>query len=681
MDPKLDRAAFEAEILDYDEESRGEYRVEQICPVWSTGREALLLVRPHEEAEEAVEDILDAFSDRMQAFFRTMSSATVDRAWRGKGGARLENIPSGRDFVRLAHDSDRNYSGYENIYRGIRALAPHLEDCRFVISEGYGTWVDEYRVVDGELLFERGRAKTDYIDDLLAYYEREAQDRGDDPPWIRFAARALADWAAFHLGQAEHPSKAEAERTRHLGTGRSLVERALALHRGTMVCAQMARLLRLEDRPAEAREWFERHAALTADPETLLSAAFASVEEGDAAGAQSWLGRLLEAAPEHRAAHQLLGLLAHQASEHERSREHMRDAFELCVAAHEAGHDVAKHAELLHRNGLYKELLEVYVSALDEHLETEARREVLALELLVWAELFRIKMCHDIAKPESTELAALYYDRVHSLDELGGRVSVAHALYLRQAELPGSDALLESLLEADADHLEALSELGASAFDEGAWPLAIERLERAVLRSLETGTGGYHRGLDSSRLITAMLNQGNALLEVGGDADCAAADALFERGLAMVELLDGSRAAWFALVLRRSVAHTLRGRHAEALALAEEACLLAPDSVHAMSEVASCLNNLGNYEDALAAVALAAELEPEVWHVPYVQACVLAKTDGPLAKIIALLARAIELSPDHREMIADDPDFEAIRASAAFRALVKGDPAGNAGTS
>ncbi|PRP91388.1 Tetratricopeptide repeat protein [Enhygromyxa salina] len=668
---KLDGPTFEAEIGDYDEEYRCEFKVGQITPVWGTACEAFLLVRP--EAEDAVAAIFEGFSDRLLGFFRAMTSEAVDKTWKGDRGAVLEPVPPGRIFVRLAHDADRNYAGYENIYRRIVELAPHVEDCRFVISEDYNTWVDAYRIVDGELVFERGWAENEFVDGLSDYYEREAQARPADRAWVRFAARELADWAAYHLGRAEHPSRSKGERRKSRKLGRGYVERALALdEREAMCCAQMARLLRLERRPAEAREWFERHAALTADPETLLAGAFASIEAGDDAGAPAWLEQVLDADPEHQAAHQLLALLADRAGEHERAREHARAAFELCVSARAAGRGLAVHAELLHRSGLYRELLAVYLDALDGLVETEARREALARELLVWAELFRIKMCHGIEVAESTELAVRFYERVHALHPLGGDVYTAHALFLRQAKREGSDALLESLLDSQPDHLEALSELGASAFRREDWPRAIELLERAVERARETGAGGYRRNFDSSQLIRAMLNQGNRLLERGGEANYADADAWFVRALATVARLGGERAAWYALVLRRCAAHTLRGLHREAFAFAEEAVELAPGSVHAMSELASCYCNLGHYGDALAAVELAAELASDYWHVPYVRACVLARTGAPLADVITSLARALELEPGRRELIAGDPDFETIRERAEFRALVDG---------
>lgn len=654
---KLDRAGFEAEIGDYDEEYRCELQILPITPLWGTSHEALLLVRPG--LERVVEAIVGGFTECVKLCFHLRPSADLERV-RHSEGAVTRPIPPERLFVELGHYSDRAYAGYENIYRGIRELAPHLEDCRFVISERYAAWVDEYRIYAGELAFARGSAEDDDFEEFLDYLEAEAERRPDDLDWVRFVARHLASLAAFDLERAQRCAQKSPARMELRETARRLLERAQRIdEHEAVVCAQMGHLLRLEQRPAEAREWFERHAALTSNPHELFAAALASIEAGDHAAARRWLARLLDADPRHQAALQILAMIATREGNVDEASRRARAAFQLGVEARVAGRPSAPHATLVHESELDAELLATYLAHVVPEGPDEGR--VLATELLLWASLLH----RGAAQVAAEDLFA----RALALDPLEGRIHVAHAEFCRHAGLPGSEELLRAALAINPEQLDALHQLGGKAFDTKRWPEAIELLERAVVSSLARNKGGYRRQIDGSRLLVALLEEGNRLLELGTESAYAGADQLFVRGLEFVSRLHFERAKWFALILRRSAAHTLLGRHPEALVFAEEALALRPDSVHAMSEVASCLNNLGRYDDALAAIELAGELDATYWHVPYVRACILAQTGSPLEDIVRLLERTLELDPGRRGQIAEEPDFDAIRSTPEFLAL------------
>ncbi|MFO7567739.1 MAG: tetratricopeptide repeat protein [Enhygromyxa sp.] len=652
---RLDRAAFEAEIGDYEEEYRRGLEALQITPVWGITHAACLLVRSG--SEQAAKAIVNGFAEHMQLFFSLQTSPEVKRTCHNANGAVTRPIPPGRLFVVLYHSSDRICVSYRNVYRGIRELAPHVEDCRFVITEEDSRWVDEYRICAGELAFDRGFAEDEFIDDLYDYIEAEAHRRPDDLDWVRFSARQLAGWAALDINRAQRCSKGSPDRKQNRKAARLLLDRARRIdEHEAVVCAQMGHLLRLEQRPEEARQWFERHAALTSTPDELFAAVLASLEAGDHAGARRWIERLLDADPQHQAALQLLALIATREGDFDKARRRAQAAFELGVKAQAAGRPVAPHATLIHRDQLDTELLATYLAHLDP--EGPDQRRALATELLCWARLLR--------GAENRHEAEDLFTRALALDPLDGKVHVAYADFRRGAGLPGSEELLRAALEINPEQLDALHQLGSKAYDKKRWGEAIELLERAV----ECSSGGYRRQVDGSHLLVALIEEGNRLLELRTESAYESADRLFVRGLELVAKLHFQRAKWFALILRRSAAHTLLGRHTEALAFAEEAMNLRPDSVHAMSELASCLNNLGRYDDALAANDLAAELDPGYWHVPYVRACILAQTDAPLLEIIRLLEQTIELDPSRRRHIAEDPDFDAIRSAPEFMALV-----------
>lgn len=132
---------FEREIADDFSEERNELRVDQVTPAYSEHWEALIRVRPGAEDEARLVHM--ELSERVQGVVALLEGEALRRECPRLG---LEGV-----FVRVGHTSDRTYAGYANIYRGIKALAPYLEDARFFISEMYSTWVDEYRIEGGAL--------------------------------------------------------------------------------------------------------------------------------------------------------------------------------------------------------------------------------------------------------------------------------------------------------------------------------------------------------------------------------------------------------------------------------------------------------------------------------------------------------------------------------------------------
>ena len=657
--PKMNRAAFERSIEGQHETYRCELQVEQLTPVFGSRRAAFLPVRAGHEAE--VSDLLAELPNPIDRFFHPMPGSAFAE-WMDKLGAEAVRPADDRTFIRLGHDSDRIYSGYENLYWVICRLAPHIDDCRFIIKEDYSSWVDEYRIREGELEFERGHAKDEFITDLRDYLEAEAKRRHSDRDLVAFVSRFLAEGAAYYLDRAEHPSHKQSDRDEARDEARALLDRCVDLDENEpVVLAQMGRLLRVEGRPKEAKLWFERHLARVTDPKVLFATALASLQDGDRRQAREELERLAAAQPNHHAAQLSLVALCDEAGDLELARVHAQRALELSI---ESGRTLPDQREQLHRNDLHQVVLDAFLRHVNT--ETEVQRSAVAEQLLAWAELFRIKMCHDVAKPESMALAERYYALALELKPSDAQIYSQRALFLRQAGREGEQDQLQSALAIDPDHIDALAGLGRKAFEEQRWADAIPLLERAVQRSIETKTGSYARGVHAGQLANALINEGNRLLDQG---EYESADAIYQRAVELSELMHWTE--WPSPLLRRSAAHTYMGRHEQALAFAEHALGMASDSVHAMSEVASCLNNLGRLDDALAACDLAEELDADgYWHIPYVRACILAKGSGLTEEIVRLLAQSLERDEVVRTRIRDDPDLDRVRDTPEFRTLL-----------
>jgi tetratricopeptide (TPR) repeat protein len=658
---KLDRAAFERQIEGKADAYRNELRVEQLTPVFGCRRTAFLPVRVGHEPE--VSALLAELPSPLAGFFHQLPGDAFTE-WRDNLGVVAVRPAGDRSFVRLGHDGDRIYAGYENIYRTICRLARHVEDCRFIIKEDYSSWVDEYRIRSGELAFERGRARNEFVTDLQDYLESEAKRRSTDRDLVTFVARFLAESSAYHLDRAEHPSHEPSERDKARDQARALLDRCVRLDENEpIVLAQMGRLLRVEGRPAQAKRWFERHVARTGDAKLLFAIALASLEQGERQQARAEFERLAEAHPTHWAARLVLVAMCDQDGDLEQARAHAQQAFELSLG--ESVRVFAEQREQLHRNRLHQIVIDAFMRHVQ--LQTDSQRGAVAEGLLAWAELFRIKMCHDVDKQESMELAERTYAMALELEPSNAQIYCARALFLRQAGREGEREQLEAALAVDPQNIDALAGLGGKAFEEQRWTDAIVLLGRAVERSLATKTGSYARGVHGNQLVQALVHEGNRLLGQGGTINYETADSHFERAGTIAATMGWELARWPTPLLRRSAAHTYLGRHERALAFAEQALELDSESVHAMSEIANCLNNLGRFDDALGACDLAADLDPDYWHVPYVRACILAKTSGKVDEIVRLLVRAIELDPVARARISDDPDLVRVRDDPRLR--------------
>lgn len=115
-------------------EHRSELRTEQVTPVYDIWRSAYLRVRPEFVAQAG--EVHASFSSWVQSFLQLRTGSEILRSYAGVEPDAL--------YIDLYHDSDRTHAGYANIYRGIKALAPYVEDARFFITELYDSFVDEY---------------------------------------------------------------------------------------------------------------------------------------------------------------------------------------------------------------------------------------------------------------------------------------------------------------------------------------------------------------------------------------------------------------------------------------------------------------------------------------------------------------------------------------------------------
>jgi tetratricopeptide (TPR) repeat protein len=110
-------------------------------------------------------------------------------------------------------------------------------------------------------------------------------------------------------------------------------------------------------------------------------------------------------------------------------------------------------------------------------------------------------------------------------------------------------------------------------------------------------------------------------------------------------------------------------RHDEALEAFQQADLLAPDEVHTLLGIAWCYKRIDRVEDAIQTMLRAYRACPKEPIVLYNIACYFSLA-GDKRQALSWLGRALRMSPDLRELIADETDFDRLRDDPDFHLVV-----------
>lgn len=123
------------------------------------------------------------------------------------------------------------------------------------------------------------------------------------------------------------------------------------------------------------------------------------------------------------------------------------------------------------------------------------------------------------------------------------------------------------------------------------------------------------------------------------------------------------------LKLRGEVLRTEK-RHDEALEAFEQADELDPDDVSTLLGIAWCLKRLDRLDDAIETMHRAYRACPEESIVLYNIACYYSLA-GDKEQALSWLGRALRMSPDLRELIPEETDFDPLRDDPDFQFVIE----------
>ncbi|RMG37509.1 MAG: hypothetical protein D6725_08690 [Planctomycetota bacterium] len=119
----------------------------------------------------------------------------------------------------------------------------------------------------------------------------------------------------------------------------------------------------------------------------------------------------------------------------------------------------------------------------------------------------------------------------------------------------------------------------------------------------------------------------------------------------------------------RAEAYRMKRLHAEALQDYERALQEAPDDPTLMLGMAWCYKRTGQLGKAIAITEAAYRIAPDKPLIMYNLACYLALA-GDRERALAWLGRALRRDQSYRKLVAEEPDFDGLRADPDFRRIV-----------
>lgn len=144
---------------------------------------------------------------------------------------------------------------------------------------------------------------------------------------------------------------------------------------------------------------------------------------------------------------------------------------------------------------------------------------------------------------------------------------------------------------------------------------------------------------------------------------------LVERTLRLLDEIPANMARAGELLLLRGQALKLAERCAEAIGPLRDAAEIEPENLEIWLALGWCYKRVGRVDLAVEALEEALGVAPDQALVHYNLACYWALARNvPMAA--EYLTHAFELDSNYRDLVADEPDFDAIRRDPEFRAVL-----------
>lgn len=120
------------------------------------------------------------------------------------------------------------------------------------------------------------------------------------------------------------------------------------------------------------------------------------------------------------------------------------------------------------------------------------------------------------------------------------------------------------------------------------------------------------------------------------------------------------------ILFLKGQAHRAAGRHVQAINYLEQSLRLDEDNVHTLLALAWCYKRVNNLNAAIEVLMTAISIDRESAICHYNLACYFA-LDRDIEKSTKHLMIALDIHPEYRQHIANEPDFDLIREDPGFK--------------
>lgn len=170
-----------------------EFVFNQVTPFYNSG--LVLRLKNDQEAVEKAISFYQKLPEKLTMLIRLLRNK--------KGREKHDFLGKDEYFFQFSMVLDKIYIAVENIYFAVEALVDIIEDCHFFMysSDGDTRWIDEYKIADGQLIFNRDISDEDDYTWYLDYYISRVRQQ---PELMHFVLYHIYDILYYRISEYKY---------------------------------------------------------------------------------------------------------------------------------------------------------------------------------------------------------------------------------------------------------------------------------------------------------------------------------------------------------------------------------------------------------------------------------------------------------------------------------------------
>ncbi len=617
---------------------------DQISPNYNY-REVRLIFR--EEYQSIIDSFLVAFPERVQYYFKKCTKKN----------------PTDREYFNIISNCDRNYVHYEQILLAIKQMSPYVEDCRFFMESESKNYIDEILIYNRKFYTYRHFCKDCYKDSKIETIENVFLANPSDASLKNYLSIVYTDWVELDLRNINFYDNDS------INDFKKNIKKALFYDKNNAKAYYLKGQFfeKLEKTDLSEKTYIHKRKkcykkALALD-KNLFQASYElgkfAFEKGKFKKSIQYFNKVVDYDKQYRDVLFERGCAYAKLFQNDKAKEDFENHIHT-KPIHQTFRILFSAGRLINEN-LF-DFAQLYINTVlknnNQNLEDVNRREVSSngsstdfyksLKDSIKQQNAKAYAYKSIIEENQNQdyLKALEYTKI-ALEYNNTNVDILYnqACYLhRLNKLDLAEKTYFQVLEIEPNYPKALFNLSHIL-------LGKNKLEDALI---------YNEfALEANpRYYKALILKGNILFQQKKYKEAIKAYKT------AIEIKPEDVASWEGLGL----CYSWLGDNENAIFYNKKAIEIDPDNYMVLSCLGSNLNNVGQYEEALSYLNSSITINDKYYYSYYCKACVFSKTKQ-LEEAISMIKKVLELEPSQFEVLKNEPDFENIRNSEAFKQI------------